>query len=59
MHFGFALDLSGKDLWNIDLLDTQDVLEDKNLLHWGCIEYIFKTCLQDIFKSNKCLFGNF
>ena len=105
MYFGFALELSDIDLWNIDLLDThldllgtdipsiffvsivssrrlqdmssrhlqdisssrhvfkmlqdmtsrclQDVLEDINLLSWRYVEYVFKTCLEDVFKTSS------
>ena len=31
MHFGFALDLSDIDLWNIDLLDTHLDLLDTDI----------------------------
>ena len=31
MHFGFALELSNIDLWNIDLLDTHLDLLDKDI----------------------------
>ena len=31
MHFGFALELSGIDLWNIDLLDTHLDLLDTDI----------------------------
>ena len=54
MHFGFALELSDIDLWNIDLLDT-----NLDLLHTDisskCFFYlnnVFKICLQDIFKTS-------
>ena len=108
MHFGFALDSSDIDLWNIDLLDAhldllytdipskhfvclEDILkkssrqdfiitifrlprrlqavfktswkrplnflEDGKLLRWGNVEDIFKTCLEDVLKTNKCLVG--
>ena len=30
MHFGFALDLSDIELWNIDLLDTHLDLLDRH-----------------------------
>ena len=35
----------------------QDVLEDVKLLHWRRVEVVFKTCLEDVFKTNKCLLG--
>ena len=116
MHFGFVLELSDVDLWNIDLLDThldlldllipskyfvcihsvfktssrhvfktssrhvlktssrrfqrnnflssktsskclarclQDVLEDVKLLRWRRAEEVFKTCLEDVFKTSS------
>ena len=31
MYFGFALELSGIDLWNIDLLDTHLDLLDTDI----------------------------
>ena len=36
----------------------QDVLEDIKLLRWRCVEDVFKTCLQDVLKTNKCLLGS-
>ena len=128
MHFGFALELSDIDLWNIDLFDThldllspdkytdipskyffclqnivktssrhvfktfskhafktpsrhvfktssrrlqrknftssktssrrlQAVLEGVKLLRWRLVKGVFKTCLEDVLKTNKCLLG--
>ena len=36
----------------------EDVLEDENLLHWRRVKYVFKTCLEDVLKTNKCLLGS-
>ena len=30
----------------------QDVLEDEKLLRWGRAEDVFKTCLEDVFKTS-------
>ena len=37
----------------------QDVLEDVKLLRWRRVEDVFKTCLEDVLKTNKCLLGRF
>ena len=56
MHFGFALDSSDIDLWNIDFLDTHLDLLDTDIpnkhffLSPRRIEDVCKTCLQDVFK---------
>ena len=58
MHFGFTLELSDIDLWNIDLLDTYLDLLDIDILskYFVCLHSVFKTpwkvCLQDIFKMS-------
>ena len=59
-HFGFALDLSDIDLWNIDLLDTHLDLLDADITgkNFACFRdvlktssrYDFKTCLEDVFS---------
>ena len=63
MHFGFALELSNIDFWNIDLLDLHlDLLDTDipstyfvclhNVLFVSiCLQGVFKTCLQDILKT--------
>ena len=59
MHFGFALDSSDIDLWNIDLLDTYLDLLDTGIpsKHFVCLQDFLKTssnvsskCLQDMFS---------
>ena len=63
MHFGFALELSNIDLWNIDLLDTHLDLLDTDIpskyfvsLHsafktsW---RYVFKTSWRQVFKTSS------
>ena len=52
MNFGFSLDLSDKDLWYIDLLDTHlDFLDvDIPSKHFVCLQNVFKTCIQDVCK---------
>ena len=47
MHFGFALELSGIDLWNIDLLDTHLDLLDTDIP----ISILFH--LHNIFKMSS------
>ena len=65
MHFGFALELSDKDLWNTDLLDTHLRLLNPEIsvqispvsILFVSIKSVrglqdtFKTCLQDVFKT--------
>ena len=57
MHFGFALDLSGKDLSNIGFLDTHLDLSDTDipskhfLLSPRRLKDVSKTCLQYVFKN--------
>ena len=69
MHFGFALELSDTDLWNIDLLDTHldllspDKYTDIPSMYFVCLHNIFKTssdipskyfvCLYNIFKTSS------
>ena len=48
MPFGFALALSDKDLWNIDLLHTHLDLLDRDIL-----QVVFKTRFQDVFKTSS------
>ena len=71
MHFGFTLELSDIDLWNTDLLDTHLGLLNPeisiqispvsilfvSIKSLTGLQDIFKTCLQDVFKTNKCLLG--
>ena len=35
----------------------EDVLKDEKLLPWRRVEEFFKTCLEDVLKTNKCLLG--
>ena len=66
MHFGFALELSDIDLWNIDLLDTHLDFLDTNIpsKHFVCLQdvlktssrYVFKTSPRHVFKTcSRCL----
>ena len=52
MHFGFALELSDIDLWNIDLLDTHLDLLDTDILskYFAFLYNVFKMSwrLQDM-----------
>ena len=53
MHFGFALDMSDIDSRNINLLDTHLDLLDKDICKpFLCLENVFKTCLQYVFKTS-------
>ena len=38
--------------YEMSLTHLQDVLENKKLLCWRCVEDVFKTCLVDIFKTS-------
>ena len=60
MHFGFALDLSDIDLLNVDLLDQRYTHLDLFVSKTSCrrlqdmsSRYVFKTCLQDVFKTSS------
>ena len=52
MHFGFALDSSDIDLWNIDLLDTHLDLLDTDIpsKHFVCLQDVFKVS----WKTKNC-----
>ena len=55
MHFGFALELSDKDLWNTDLLETHlDLLSPDKYTDIPSKYFVY---LHKIFKTNKCLLG--
>ena len=45
LHFGFALDSSDIDLWDIDSLDTDLDLLDTNIpsKHFLCLQDVLKT----------------
>ena len=53
MHFGFSLELSDRDLSNIDLVDSHLDLLDTDIpsKYFFCLHNVFKRCLQDIFKT--------
>ena len=56
MHFGFALDLSDIDLWNIDLLDTHlDLLDtgipSKQFVYLKRLQDMSSRRLEDVFKT--------
>ena len=57
MHFGFALELSDIDMWNIDLLDIHldlldtDIFSKHFFLSPRRFEDVPKTCFQDVFKT--------
>ena len=55
MHFGFALDLSDIDLWNINLLDTHLELLDTDIpsKHFVCLQDVLKTSSKDLFKMSS------
>ena len=56
MHFGFALELSDIDLWNIDLLDTNLDLLDTGIPSKTCLQDMssrrLQDVLQDVFKTS-------
>ena len=55
MHFGFALELSDIDLWNIDLLDTHLDLLDTDIpsKNFVCLHSVFKTSSSYVFKTSS------
>ena len=55
MHFGFVLELSDVDLWNIDLLDTHLDLLDLLIpsKYFVCINSVFKTSSRPVFKTSS------
>ena len=55
MHFGFVLKLSDTDLWNIDLLDTDLNLLDRDILsnYFVCLHSVFKTSSRYVFKTSS------
>ena len=50
---------SSRRLQDVFARHLQYVLEDEKLLRWRHFEIVFKTCLQDVFKTNKCLLGSY
>ena len=58
MHFGFILELSDIDLWNIDLLETRlDLLSPRKYTdipskYFVCPHNIFKTFSRHVFKTS-------
>ena len=48
MHFGFTLELSDIDLWNIDLLDTHLDLLDTDIPSILFVSIVYSTRLQDM-----------
>ena len=48
MHFGFALELSDIDLWNIDLLDTHLDLLDTDIPSILLVSIMSSRRLQDM-----------
>ena len=53
MHFGFTLDSSDLDLWNIDLLGAHlDLLDtDNSSKHFVCFQNVLQTSSRHIFKT--------
>ena len=55
----FQINAKGKEQQTFAGL--QDVMEDEKLLHWRRLQDVFKTCLEDVFKTSwrqtKCLLG--
>ena len=72
MHFGFALELSDKDLWNTDLLDTHLDLFDTDIPSISFVSLMSSRLpqdvledvnlwhwrrVEDVFKIDKCFLG--
>ena len=55
MHFGFGLDSSDIDLWNIYLLNAHLDLQDTDIAskYFVCFQDMSSKCLQDM--SSRCL----
>ena len=55
MHFGFVLDLSDIDVWNIALLDTHIDLLDTDIpsKQLVCLLNVFKTSIRHVFKTSS------
>ena len=55
MHFGFALELSDIDSWNIDLLDAHLDLLDTDIpsKYFACLHNVFKTSSRHVFKTSS------
>ena len=55
MHFGFALELSDIDLWNIDLLDTHLDLLDTDIpsKNFVCLHSVFRMSSRYVFKTSS------
>ena len=59
MHLGFALELSDRDLWNTDLLDThldllsRDKYTDIPSKYFVCLHKIFKRSSRHVFKTSS------
>ena len=53
MHFGFTLDLSDTDLWNIDLLDKYSDLLDTDIpnKYFVCLQDVLKTSSRHVLKT--------
>ena len=62
MHFGFTLDSSDLDLWNIDLLGAHlDLLDtDNSSKHFVCFQNVLQTSSRHVFKtSSRHIFKTF
>ena len=55
MHFGFALELSDIDFWEIDLLEIHLDLLDTNIpsKSFVCLHSVFKTSTRYVFKTSS------
>ena len=55
MHFGFTLDSSDKDLWNIDLLGAHlDLLDtDNSSKHFVCFQDVLQASSRHVFKASS------
>ena len=55
MHFGFTLNSSDIDLWNIDLLDEHlDLVDtDNSSKHFVCLQDVLQTSPRHVLKTSS------
>ena len=55
MHFGFAIDSSDTDLWNIELVDPHLDLLDTDIpsKHFVCLQNELKTSSRYVFQTSS------
>ena len=54
MHFGFSLDWSDIELWDIDLLDTDLDFVDTEIVskHFVCLQDVVERSSRHVFKKS-------